>query len=216
MKTKIFTILAILLTSFTLQANETKPWYDGIYIGGGLGYVPGGIGAENTEDKIIFDFMPNKTLLNGFVGYELHKYLDIEAGFNYAFETNTSDKSSPHLISDFSYYTLNIALKPKYAINKQHVVFGVLGLGYFNGYDDLRNYNEDDSYTSVVYKLGFGYEYKVNNNHSIVAEYNYNIFNEIDKHYSYNNSNSTWNDGKSIIDVNNYNQFNIAYKYSFK
>ncbi len=215
MKTKLLlTISAIFLAFFVnqMQAEEPAKWYNKAYVGAGLGYVPGGIDSTNSFGT--WPFSPNEVDVNIFAGYEVHKYLDIELQIVHSFKQTQSTGElfdngeitiDSRYTADYSRTLYNIVAKPKYAIknHENHVVFAILGLGYYTS--SITDDYDTDKYTGINYKVGLGYEYKVNKNHSMVADYTYNYINNVERH-----------DGWGNDVINSYNKLNIAYKYSFK
>ncbi len=227
MKIKILATIALLTASITLQANEeTKKWYNGIYTGLGLSFTEG---MEITLPYELgkLDLLPNNALVDIYVGYELHKYLDIELNLSnavgYIFEETYSSFGYSSITTDtYSYYTAGLTLKPKYHFNENHVVFGVLGLNLVNGtineeYENTDGYNEKDKVgiSTISYKVGLGYEYKINNKHSLLADYSYNILGDVE--IEEGGETGKINNGKEgVPSVNNYNLFGISYKYTFR
>ncbi len=223
MKIKILATIALLTASITLQANEgTKKWYDGFYTGLGLGFSQGMEMTYSDGEKV--GLLPNNILFEFYTGYELTKFLNVEINYSKSMEKNVKEVDSMRnasLSSDYAYDTVGMTLKPNYSFSETHLVFGILGINAIDGMikEEFRSeYSNNDSEVGVVaisYKVGLGYEFKLDNEHSFLLDYTYNILGKTE--LSSEGQSVDINNGKEgVPSVNNYSNFGFSYKYTFR
>ncbi len=220
MKTYIKSTLLIFL--FLIFSHSLKA---GLYFGLGVentiqsGIKAERIGQENNVQN--WYVMPNSLLANAFFGYNVSKYLDLQATAD--FSTNTSSVSSSSYSGNeiksksSSYNMFFVEAKPKYQIGKGNA-FLVTGFGFLNGKNsyfleesaDAKEF--EDSYSGTAYKLGLGYEFFIKRRHSVMLSYTYTILSDIESENNYYLS----EDNAKEVSFKNKQALVFQYKYSIR
>ena len=218
---KIYFVLIVFVLSTTLKANfiENK-----LYLGAGLGIPTNDVkiwnNSTNMDNKIIKDRWDYQTnpIINLFLGYDVIKYFAIEGEFNYAIHKTEYD-SIEWQDETTSYISTFLNLIGKYPTT-YGTPFIKVGIGYINLHQKMYtmdpvspphiNYWDNNG---ILYKLGVGYAYNINNHNIIGLEYNYehNLGDIKIILTSYNNKVDFTYD-KSFL-INQY--IKITYKYKF-
>jgi opacity protein-like surface antigen len=210
---KIYFILIIFVLSTTLKANfiENK-----LYLGAGLGIPTNDLKIWNSiKDRWYY---PTNPIINLFVGYDVIKYFAIEGEFNYALPKKTYD-TIQYEDTTTSYISTFFNLIGKYQTT-YGTPFIKIGFGYINVQSqtiwDEPNYPAqtiDWDNNGILYKLGVGYDYNINNHNIIGLEYNYeHNLDNIKILRTIDNNQIDYTYDKSFL-INQY--IKITYKYKF-
>lgn len=171
-----------------------------------------------------------------FVGYNVFSFLAVE--LEHHLENKTSENSSyidpvrkqvntENNYSRNSMYFANLVVKYPYLY--KHIPFIKLGVGYskfhtahkkiFEGVWDPSEARYSYDAKSILLKAGLGYEYMINNHHSIQLEYDYiTTPNKIDVTEIYHDGYSIVLDKRQTFKqaaTLSYSKINVAYKFSF-
>ncbi len=188
MKNKLVFILLSFCLSFLVNNIQAK----NLYIGGGLGtgttnkYVPV-LGYHNEYKGDFYGSL--------FVGYEAHKYLDIEAKTSYEYAKLNAVYNQSTQVASFNEQiaSVSLALKPKYTLqNQTHSIYAIFELGYNAWQKEINEvyFRERDRF---FWRNGMGYSYN----------------------FAYTNS-SLYVNAMLVASQDAHELIEFGYKYSFK
>ncbi len=157
--------------------------------------VYAGLGGTSSLTKLEDSLLKNT--VNMFVGYDIMKYLAVEAEYMHGLEAKNSSTTietlpggaidTSHYTDNFSSSTLFTNFVGKYPILANHIIFAKLGIGYAtyqnkytSSYTIVGPGSSSGSSSSGVatkialaLKIGTGYEYALTKKHSLIVNYNY-------------------------------------------
>lgn len=141
--------------------------HEGIYLGAGTGLVYNGLDSSNnyTPTYQVLKNKNNQVAGRLFLGYDINKYLGVEAGYLLTTNLTINDVDQGELAAKFKVkeQIADLMAKGRFYAGDSLFIFGEAGLAYINVKDTVKTTytgfkNGENSNINVVYGAGIGYD----------------------------------------------------------